>query len=202
MQAWWGNLSGVTQLFYGMATFFSVFFLWQIAASFLGLSGDEMSLGDSVDDPTGAADHPDVVEASQAFRVLSLRSIITFFTLFSWACALYTTGGRSVIQAMGIGAAWGIAGMLAIAGIFYAMGKLTETGTTNIASCKGQPGIVYLNIPASGVGEIKIEVNGTFYHLKAQSANGTAIPAGTPVRVVQIMDSTLVKVEKQTEQGE
>lgn len=204
MQEWWGNLAGLTQFFYGMAAFFSVFFLWQIAGAFMGLTGDDMDLdggGDSIDGPVGI-DHHDVVESSQAFRVLSLRSIVTFFTLFSWGSALYTSDGMPVVKAMGLSSVWGIVGMLAIAFIFWGMGKLTETGTKDIASSKGQAGTVYLDIPADGFGEIKTTVSGVVEHLKARSVAGEALPAGTQVRVVQVVDQAWVGVEKLTGKGD
>ena len=210
MQEWWADLAGITQFFYGMATFFSVFFLWQIIAAFMGLDGDDMDLGgDAGDlDIDLDADAPDeinlddVVESSQAFKVLSLRSIVTFFTLFSWASALFTADGMPVGKAMSIGSVWGVAGMLAIAGIFYFMGKLTETGTKDIATCRGQLGTVYLDIPAEGFGEIKIMVSDVPEHVKAKSMNGGALSAGTQIRVVRVFSQALVGVEKLSEKGE
>jgi len=214
MQEWWTNLAGATQFFYGMATFFSVFFLWQIIAAFMGLNGDDMDVGGDAGDTDFSVDGgvdadvaddmnmDDVVESSQAFKILSLRSIVTFFTLFSWGSALYTADGASTVRAMGISSIWGIAGMLAIAGIFYGMGKLTETGTKDVASCEGKTGTVYLDIPAGGSGEIKINVSGAIEHVRAQSLNREALSAGTQVRVVKVVGQTLVEVEKLTERGE
>lgn len=208
MQEWWTGLAGATQFFYGMAAFFSVFFLWQIIAAFMGLDGDDVGF----DSDTGAdfgdmdtpddVDHSDVIESSQAFKILSLRSIVTFFTLFSWGSALYTAEGMPTGRAMGIASIWGLAGMIAIAAIFYFMGRLTETGTKDMQSCKGQIGTVYLDIPAGGFGEIKIAVSGAVEHVKARSVSGEALPAGTQVRVAKVVDQTLVEVETLTEKGE
>lgn len=203
MQAWWSGLNGITQIFYGMAVFFSVFFLWQIIAAFAGLSGDEADIaGDAGTDIADGTDHADVVESSQAFKLLSLRTIVTFFTLFSWGSALYTSGGMPVVKAMGISSIWGLAGMFAIAFIFYAMGKLTETGTKDITTCKGAAGTVYLDIPEDGFGEIKTVVNGVTEHIRARSIGGTPLPAGTQIRVAGIVDQTLVEVEKTIGKGE
>ncbi|VGO23424.1 NfeD family protein [Pontiella sulfatireligans] len=215
MTEWWDSLTGITQVFYGMAVFFSVFFLWQIIAAFAGMTGDDMDVGgDAGDvgdvdmdvdfdaDTPDDIDHHDVVESSQAFKVLSLRSIITFFTLFSWGCALYTSEGMNAVKAMGISSIWGLVGMLSIALIFWGMGKLTETGTKDVATAKGKVGTVYLDIPAEGFGEVKIAVSGAMEHIKAKSADGEALPAGTEVRVVQIIDQTLVGVRKLTNKGE
>lgn len=206
MQEWWTSLADITKVFYGMAAFFSVFFLWQILAAFMGLSGDSTD-GDvgtdlsDVDSPNDF-DHHDVVESSQAFKILSLRSLITFFTLFSWGSALFTTSGMPIVKAMGISALWGLAGMLAIAGIFYAMGKLTETGTKELASCKGQTGSVYLDIPSGGYGEIKTTVSGVVENVRAKNIDGEALPSGTQVRIMQVVGQTLVIVEKLSKMGD
>ncbi|MEE9367358.1 MAG: hypothetical protein V3V05_00685 [Pontiella sp.] len=204
MNEWWNNLAGITQFFYGMAAFFSVFFLWQIIGAFLGLDGDadvgDADIGDM--DAPADIDFDDVVESSEAFKILSLRSIITFFTLFSWGSALYTTDGVEVVKAMGISCIWGLAGMLAIAAIFYVMGKLSETGTKDMTASKGQTGVVYLNIPEEGYGEIKTTVNGVPEHVKAKSVDGEAMPVGTQVQVVQVISQTLVAVKKLTETGD
>ncbi len=213
MQEWWAALSGATRFFYGMAAFFSVFFLWQVIAAFVGLNGDDMDVGGDagdvdVDMDIGDVDAPDdidyndVIESSQAFKVLSLRSIITFFTLFSWGSALYTTDGVAVVKAMGIASVWGLVGMFAIALIFYGMGKLSETGTKDLTTAQGKIATVYLDIPAEGFGEIKTTVSGASEHIKAKSVNGEALPAGTQVRVVQVVGQTLVGVEKLTEKGD
>ncbi len=212
MNEWWSELAGVTRFFYGMAAFFSVFFLWQIIAAFAGMTGDDMDVGGAdadvdVDidldaDAPDDIDHHDVVESSQAFKILSLRSIVTFFTLFSWGSALYTTQGVPVVKAMGIATIWGFVGMFAIALIFWGMGKLTETGTKDVASAAGKIGTVYLDIPAEGFGEVKVDISGASEHVRAKSVDGVALPAGTEVRVVQVMSQALVGVRKLTAKGE
>jgi len=206
MMEWWNGLEGITRFFYGMAVFFSVFFLWQMIAAFAGLDGDDMDLGGDVDDfdvdMSDEIDQNDVVESSQAFKILSFRSIITFFTLFSWGSALYITEGMGTAKAMGLSTLWGLVGMLAIALIFWGLGKLTETGTKDVASAAGQIGTVYLDIPAEGFGEIKVNISGAMEHISAKSIEGVALPAGTEVKVVQIMSQTLVGVKELTNKGE
>ena len=203
MQEWWLGLAGVSRFFYGMAAFFSVFFMWQIIAAFIGLGGDEADFDGDTDfdvdvdvDAPDDVDMHDIVDSSQAFRMLSLRSIITFFTLFSWGSALYTSEGMSIVMAMGISCIWGLVGMVLIAMIFYGMAKLAETGTKDVRSCKGKVGAVYLDIPVGGVGEIKIMVTGASEHVKAESVEKEVLAAGTQVRVVQVVSQTLVKVKK------
>jgi len=208
MQEWWESLTRAAQFFYGMAAFFSVFFIWQLIAAFCGLAGDDVDvdgsadIGDTDGDFGDVGDaHGDAMEAVVAFKVLSFRSLVTFFTLFSWGSALYLSQGSSLTSAMGIAAIWGLVGMFAIALIFYGMGRLTETGTKDVHSCKGQIATVYLNIPADGFGEIKTEVSGTITHVKARSTDGSTIPAGQQVRVAKIVNQTLVEVEQLNNKG-
>ena len=212
MTEWWSELSTITQVFFGMAAFFSVFFLWQVIGAFAGLSGDDADFGGGADADMDVqidldvapddVDYQDVVEASQAFKILSLRSIITFFTLFSWGSALYTADGVPTVKAMGISTIWGLVGMFAIAGIFWMMGKLTETGNKDAKTAAGNIGVVYLDIPEEGFGEIKVTISGASEHIQAKSVDGVALPAGTEVRVVQVMSQTLVGVRKLTSKGE
>ncbi len=206
MQEWWAELTTVTQFFYGLASFFSIFFLWQLAAAFLGLSGDDVDLdaGDMALDADAPDDFDfdDVIESSQAFKLLSLRSIIAFFTLFSWGSALYLTEGKELSTAMGIASLWGLVGMVSIACIFYAMGRLAETGTKDVKTCRGKVAAVYLNIPASGEGEIKLEIAGMVSHVKAKGVDGAEFLAGTQVRVARVISQTLVEVEALDNKGE
>lgn len=210
MHEWWAGLESATRFFYGMAAFFSVFFLWQIIGAFLGLAGDDVDIGggDGGDLDIGDIDAPedmdyhDVIESSHAFKLLSLRSVITFFTLFSWGSALYTGDGMTATKAMGISSIWGIVGMVVIALIFWSMGKLSESGTKDVATSRGNVATVYLDIPADGYGEIKTTVNGAMEHIKATSISGEALPAGTQVRVAKVVSQSLVGVERIDEKGD
>ncbi len=203
MNEWWSNLSGLTQFFFGLACFFSVFFLWQVIAAFIGMAGDDADFGgDGGDADLGGfdapdnIDHHDLIESSQAFKILSLRSVITFFTMFSWGSALYLSTGMAPAKAIGISLIWGLGGMFAVALVFWAMMKLAETGTKDVMTCNGNQATVYLDIPADGFGEIKTLISGAYEHVRAKSESGEALPSGTEVRVVKVYTQTLVGVEK------
>ena len=199
MSEWWSELAGLTQFFYGLATFFSVFFLWQLISAFLGFSGDGVDGVDHADFDAAASpegDHADVLEAAQAFKVLSLRSVISFFTLFSWGSALYMTSGVPAGRSMGISTIWGLGGMFSVALVFYCMAKLAESGTKNLSTCKGNAATVYLDIPEGGCGEVRTLISGAMEHVRAKSVSGEALLAGTDVRVVEVYGQTLVGVEK------
>jgi hypothetical protein len=223
MGEWWNSLTQLNQIFYAAAAFFSVFFLWQLAAALIGLGGhgEDVDHGgyaehvDQVDhveyaghgDYVGDSDYDsaydnfehgteaDAAETGVTFRLLSIRSILTFFTLFTWGGALYLNRGEPPSTAMTYSVIWGLAGMFSIAFIFYGLRKLTKTGTSDLRTCIGKRGTVYLNIPEGGQGEIRAPVSGVVSHVKARSSYGKELRAGTPVRVVRRLDQTTVEVE-------
>ncbi len=190
MTAWWENLAQINQAFYGVALFFSVFFIWQLISAIIGLDGD-----DGEDGSDGGDMESDGADTTVAFRVLSIRSIITFCTLFSWGGALYLNNGKPLANALGLSAIWGLAGMFSVALVFWGMRKMIYTGTMKLSSCVGIDGTVYLDIPEKGFGEVKLIVSGVMTHVKARSKNGIPLSAQTPVRVTRIMNQTSVEVD-------
>ena len=194
MDGWWNNLSGLNQTFFGIATFFSVFFVWQLIAALMGLSGDEMDASDAGDahvdgdleaDVDSHDGHLTADDTMVSFKLLSVRSLITFCTLFSWGMALYLQRGDSVGLAMLFSCIWGLVGMVSVALVFYLMKRMSESGTKNLDTAVGAEGIVYLDIPADGEGEIRVTVSDVVSYVKARGANGVALKAGAPVKVVR-----------------
>ena len=197
--SWWSNLSALNQAFFVAAMFFTTIFVWQFVSSLGGLGGDEpgdvdadaelgdgdMGDGDLLEDASGMA----------TLRLLSIRSIIAFGTLFSWAGALYLAEDRSMFSAMGLGVAWGVAGMLVVALFFWALPHLTEEGTADLDTALGKAGQVYMDIPENGTGQARVVVSGTVSFIKARSRDGRRLPAGTPVRVIGRLDSSTLEVE-------
>ncbi len=217
MTAWWSNISSINQVFYSVAAFFSIFFIWQLISALMGLDADDADTGDAGDVSDGDLDtdhtyddfedgaESDSADTTMAFKLLSIRSIITFCTLFSWGTALYLHRGEELGKAMGISVIWGMAGMLSVALIFWSMRKLTHTGTANLNSCVGTEGAVYLDIPENGFGEIKVTVSDVVTHVKAKSVDGKALKANTLVRVKNRLGQNTVEVEpvnKETQKGE
>ncbi|HRT30195.1 MAG TPA: hypothetical protein P5527_10410 [Kiritimatiellia bacterium] len=191
MHAWWGGLSALNRGFFCAAVFFGVLFVWQLLATLAGLGGDDVADGDvTVDDVTGG----DAAETMSAFKLLSIRSVVTFFTLFSWGGALYLADGRSVRAAIGLGGLWGVAGMAVVALLLYVLPKLAHTGTLNLATAVGAAGSVYIDIPEGGEGEIRTEVDGVMSHVKARASDGQAVKAGTAVVVERVVFGNRVEV--------
>ncbi|NQU40135.1 MAG: hypothetical protein HQ523_09295 [Lentisphaerae bacterium] len=214
MSAWWESLTAINRAFFSAAAFFSVFFMWQLVAALTGLDNDSDHDAGGVDtdvdtdgdthmhhfEPGTEADSAATVVA---FKLLSIRALITFCTLFTWGSALYLSRGVGLGRAMGVSAIWGLAGMASVALVLSLLPKLAHTGTKRIASALGAHGMVYLDIPAEGRGEIRVAVSDVVSYVKARSRKATAIKSGTPVVVTAILDQTTVEVDivPKTEEG-
>ncbi len=212
MMEWWNNLTALNQFFYGGAAFFTLIFLWQFVGMLIGLShgGDfDMHVDAHVDGDMGAdADSgvdvsvdsleahsfSDAAESTAAFHILSVRAVLAFFTLFSWAGALYLNIGKDTTQSLILAVAWGAAGWVVVAVLLHWLRKLAETGTRRLSTALGQTGTVYMDIPAGGQGEVRVAVSGVVSMIKARAAGGQAIKAGSSVTVTRLLDINCVEV--------
>ncbi len=191
MTAWWNGLSQLNRVLYGIAVLVSVPFLWQLVASLVGLGGDgDLDGGDADDTASGDA------EATVfAFKLLSMRAMLTFFTLFFWAAALYLEQGLSVPRTLGTAAVWGVFGMVLVGLLLHLLPKLAHSGTRDLESALGSEATVYVDIPADGIGEVRVLVGGSVGYVKARAADGRALKAGTPVTVSRRVGQTVLIVE-------
>ena len=191
--SFWNGLQPLNQWFFIGATFFSVFFLWQIVMAFLGLGA-----GTDLDTHIDIGQHDSLSDADTsvvAFKLLSITSIIAFFTLFTWAGALYMSKGVPPTQSLVYGILWGVGAMLLVSLLLYGMRRMTETGNIIISTAVGNTGIVYLDIPAGADGEIRVLCSGVLTHLKARSSDGAAIKAGNTVNVTKVIGANSVEVQ-------
>lgn len=189
---WWGSLAPLNQWFYIAAMCFGVLFLWQLIMTFVGLGGDE-----GLDSHVDTVDHhvPDDMQATvDSFRILSIRSVLAFFTLFTWAGAIYLNQGVRAGTAMLYAFFWGIGAMIAVSLVLHMMRKLTESGVQNVRRAVGESGSVYLDIPAGGTGEVRVNCGGMVSLLKARAASGVSIKAGATVKVVRVVDTNVIEV--------
>jgi hypothetical protein len=195
---WWHGLDATNQWFFGAAAFFSVFMAWQFIAALMGLGGHEGGLDSHVD--AASAHHPatDAHDSVVAFKLLSFRSILAFCTLFCWANALYMSAKVTLGWSLVYSLLWGVAAMVLVSQLLYWLRKLSETGNIQMSTTVGQVGTVYLNIPAGGVGEVRMLCSGVMTHLKARSADGSALAAGKEVRVVKTIGPDTVEVAPDT----
>lgn len=148
-------------------------------------------------DAQGVDDHAAHHHSSgvATFRLLSVRSILAFLTLFSWAAALYLGADLPYARAFLLAASWGMAGMVTVAAFFWAMPRLSEEGTMDVSSTVGMTATVYVHIPRQGTGQVRVLVGERVAYLRARSASGLGLKAGSSVRVVGV-DGSILEVEE------
>jgi len=207
--SFWEALTPLHQAFIAAAIFFSTIFVWQLVSAFgsLGEAGADASDSSDGVDIELDSDMPDLAEADggddllsdatglTTFRLLSVRSMIAFCTLFTWGGALYLGQDISPAGAILRALLWGLAGMLVVAAFFWLLPHLSETGTSDLRTALNQTGEVYMNIPEGGAGQVKVLVSGALRFVRARSGDGEAIAAGTAVRVTRILDEATLEVQ-------
>ncbi len=198
MSEWWEGISSLGRAFFSGAIFFSTLFIWQFAASLAGLGGDQgdVSQGDAEYGDVGAGDGDLIEDVSglATLRLFSVRSILAFGMLFSWAGALYLSQGHTQLGAMIRAFLWGAAGMATVAFFFWMLPRLSEEGTASLDTAIGKIAKVYMNIPEGGSGQIRVMVSGTMSYVNAQTEDGRPLVAGTTVRVVRRLDARTLEI--------
>ena len=217
MQEWWSEISNLNRGFAVVAAFFSVLFLWQLFAAIMGLAGGGADLDGDADidadmdadmdaDADAGADADvagDGMEGDQggagsmaAFKLLSLRSIIAFGTLFTWGGTLYLSEGKPVHLALVYSVIWGLVAMVLVSLLIDKFSQMQESGTSSLRTAIGQEGSVYADIPENGAGKIRVLVSGRVSYVRAAAKKGAALPSGTKVKVTGLVDPMTLQVEK------
>jgi len=187
--SWWSDLSNIQQIFWGISIVFSVLFVIQFVLSIIGIDFDADAEAD-----IGDADGVEGLDAD--FTLLSVRSIIAFFTFFGWTGVVALSGGAGAVLAIVLASSAGFVAMLVVAYIFYLFIKLQSSGTLNLENALGNTGEVYLIIPGdnSGIGKVQMKVQGSLRELDAITT-GESIPTGSPIRVIDVLENGMLLVE-------
>ncbi|MEM9919372.1 MAG: hypothetical protein AAF990_14815 [Bacteroidota bacterium] len=191
---WWSGLEGAQQVFWGIAIIFSVLFVIQFVLSLVGLDFDgDADMDFNTDSPGDSGGY----SMDADFTILSVRSIIAFFTFFGWTGVLFLKNGGSTLVALIAASVAGLAAMFIVGYMMYLFSKLTQDGSIDIREALYNKGEVYLTIPANkkGYGKIHLKVSGSLQELDAVTS-GDAIPTGTSIRVVEVLDDNLLLVEQ------
>lgn len=182
---WWNGLSFSLRFFWLVAIPFTVFFIIQLVASFLG--------GESPDDLPDAE-----IEADQGigFQFFTLKNLVGFFTVFGWTGIACTESGLSLPVTILISVAGGAGMMLIMAGLFYLLMKANADGTMKFENAEGETGEVYLTIAAnrSAVGKVQVKVTGVLRTLDAVTDDGEDLKNGQLVRVVKVLGNNILLV--------
>lgn len=139
-------------------------------------------------------DHPVDVHAhgDSGAQALTLQGISSFLTMFgAVGYALFHGGVLTGSIAIVAGIAGGAFAMWFMHKIFRTMLRLQSSGTVNVFAAVGSEGTVYLTVGKEG-GRVQIDFANRLREFEAISANGEAIPTGTPIRVQGVEANTLI----------
>jgi uncharacterized membrane protein len=190
INTWWASMELIEQIFWGFALPFSLIFLIQLIMTLIG-AGTDTDI-----DATGDADLDVDTDGGIGFQFITLKNFIAFFTIFGWTGIACVSGGLSHGLSIFLAIIAGMLMMFLMAGLFYLMGKLTESGNAKMGTAIGKTGTVYLRVPAakSGIGKVQVNVQG-LKTLDAMTDNPDDIKSGSIVKVVGVDANEILIVE-------
>ena len=165
----------------------------------LDVGVDDVDFGD-IDMDLDGADF-DLSEASAAsdlgdtdlsFRFLSVQGISSFIMMFGIVGLAIAKAPIHPVFSLFAGISAGLFTVWITSLIFIAATSLQSDGTMRMKSAVGETGKVYLRISGDEAGKVQVVVQGALRVLDAYSADGTPIPTGANVEVVDVRDTALV----------
>ncbi|WP_040280570.1 hypothetical protein [Psychroserpens damuponensis] len=185
---WFSALDGFSQFFWIIALIGSLIFVFVIITTFLGMDG-----GDDFD----GIDSEIESDAGIGFQFITFKNLVGFFTIFGWIGIACINAGFSKPVTVIIALFCGLLMMTIMAAMFYAMGKLTNSGTLEYKNAIGAIGEIYLTVGANreSMGKVSVRVQGTLRELEALSDSLTALKTGTIIEVVDITTNGILIVE-------
>ncbi len=207
MSQWWSGIGDFEKIFWFIAFPSTAVFILQVIMTFFGLGDQEGMIGDIQDTmeemPGDSIDLElndsagEFLDFKYRFKLFTIRSVVVFFTIFSWTGIVATTSGVGKIATVIIALISGFVMMYIISYIYYFLTKFIEDGTMNTMNAINKEGLVYLSIPRGreDSGKVEVVVQGALRLLDAVT-DGDAIPTGSKVIVINIVENQLLLVEK------
>ena len=187
ISTWWQALTGFERIFWSIALLFSLLFILQTIMSFAAGDGDE-AFGDA----DSAVDHDGGIE----YGFFTIKNFIAFFTIFGWMGVALTKGNVSKPLTILIALLAGATVVAIMMFLFRSMSKLKQSGTLLINNAVGKSAETYLLIPAArgGMGKVHIRLQGSLRELPALTDDTADIPTGKLVKVVSILNESVLVV--------
>ncbi len=187
LTTWFEALTTLQQVFWVCAGVSTLIFLIQFILTLVGMDSADMD----VDVDTG-----DTMDLGGGLSLFSVRNLINFFVGFGWAGISFEGLIPNPVLLTVVAT---IVGIIFVVIFFYLrrqLMRLETDGAFKIEECIDTTADVYLRIPAAGEGKGKVQLSakGSIHELDAFST-GEAIRTGAKVRIVEVVDSSTVKVQ-------
>ena len=192
---WWAGLSLVMKILWVVTLAASLVFVVQSILTFVGADADADF---SLDVDTGM-DGADLSNIEGGSNLYTFRNFVNFCLGFGWSAILLQDSISSPVLLILVSALIGAALVVAVMYLFKWLSSMQQSGNINVqkqaAGCEGK---VYLTIPAarSGAGKVQITIAGSVREYDALTESEEALKTGTPIRVVDALDTNTVLVEE------
>lgn len=207
MTEWWSTLSGIHKFFYFIAIPSTVILILQFILSLLGIGGDADLDGDidlDIDGDSDVALNTDDIDGDMSvesldFRFVTFRGIIAFATIFGWVGLALLNTPLPLPLVLFLSFISGLAAMGAVAYIFYFISTLQSSGNIQYKNALGCSAEVYLTIPpkGEGYGKVQLVIQERLVEVDAISSSEQSYQTGDIVRVTDILNKTILIVEKE-----
>lgn len=200
MEIWWRNISGFEKFFWTLAIPFTALFIIQMGMLIIGLddSMDTPDINDSIDIDFDINSDTDTgidieIDANVPLKLITLRNIITFFTIFSWTGIMGVRHGYSKALTIALGIILGAIVIVILSSVYKLIFKLTESGNINLKNAIGAVGEVYLTVRDNGKkgGKIQVIFQSSLKEVPAITY-GRELKTGTKIKVIGIEGNVLV----------
>lgn len=211
MIEWYNSLEPLLKTFWGIAIFFSLFFLIQNIMTLVGLGHSDAAGIDGMDgldgldgvdglDGADAMDGADgnTLDTGGAMQLFTIRNLVNFMLGIGWGGVCFYQYVPNHLLLCLIALVCGIAFLVLFFVLWRKMLHLEKHGNLRIQDAVGKVCDVYLRIPANrgGKGKVQISFGGSIQELAALTDSDEQIPSGAKVRILQLVDGNTLLVEK------
>ena len=186
---WVTGLSLIDAVFFGCASIGGLLFLVRIVLVFLGFDSDADVDADGFELDHGGHD--------MGAGMLSFTGLTAFFTLFgTTGLVMRLEQGAGAALASGVAFMVGLFTMWLVAVVLRAVYRLRSSGNVSMGNAVGRDGRVCRTIPAGGRGQVQVAVQGRLKVVDAVAEHPVELRSGTHVRVVRVIEGSVLVVEK------
>ena len=186
---WWAGLTPVMKILRVATLAATLIFIIQSILTFVGADADA-----SADfDIDGDADM-----SMDGASLYSFRNFVNFILGFGWSAILLQPSIPSWPVLILVSVIIGVALVAGVMYLFKWLAGMQQSGNINLEkSAAGAEGTVYLTIPGAraGKGKVQITISGAVREYDAVYEGESALKTGTPIRVVDAIDSNTLLVE-------
>ena len=178
----------------------SAIFIIQMILTFIGIGDTDADADFGTDMPDGVNlpdGHADTLDTGGAVQLFTIRNAVNFLLGIGWGgvcfAGVVTHPAALALVSLLCGCALVAAFLFMLKQLF----KLESNGSYRIQEAVGQPCTVYIPVPEnrSGTGKVQISFHGSVQELPAVT-DGDALPSGTQARVVQVLNGSVLLVER------